>query len=193
MFVGRQRHVCMLGLLTQENSWSESFIFVSFPVSGSHGFHLTTFSFCTQSQGTTTIKYHTLHHHLCHYPCVVIMNSTGKSILVLTIVVTSTHALLSLFGQKRRMENVVRKYFDGVNKKDPEQIRSCFGDQAVIRDIVVSNTKRTVPAQVLVDRCMDFLTAHPDCQVNFHYGYVCLYCWDRVCYVLMPPRTCCSY
>jgi hypothetical protein len=103
---------------------------------------------------------------------VVLMNSTSKSLLVLTLVVTSTHALLSLFGQKRRIENVVRKYFDGVNKKDPEQIRSCFGDEAVIRDVVVSNTKRTVPAQVLVDRCMDFLTAHPDCQVNFHYGYV---------------------
>lgn len=70
------------------------------------------------------------------------------------------------------MENVVRKYFDGVNKKDPDQIRSCFGDEATICDVVVSEARRTVQAQVLADRCMDFLAAHPDCSVNFHYGYV---------------------
>ena len=70
------------------------------------------------------------------------------------------------------MENVVRKYFDGVNKKDPDQIRSCFGDEATICDVVVSEAKRTVQAQILTDRCMDFLAAHPDCSVNFHYGYV---------------------
>ncbi len=70
------------------------------------------------------------------------------------------------------MENVVRKYFDGVNKKDPDQIRSCFGDEATIHDVVVSEAKRAVKAQILADRCMDFLAAHPDCSVNFHYGYV---------------------
>jgi hypothetical protein len=97
------------------------------------------------------------------------MNSTSKSLLVLTIVVASAQAL-SLFGQKRRMENVVRKYFDGVNKKDPVQIQSCFGDEATICDVVVSSTKKTVKSQVLAERCMDFVTAHPDCLVEFHYG-----------------------
>jgi hypothetical protein len=97
------------------------------------------------------------------------MNSTCNSLLVLTLVVASAHAL-SLFGQKRRMESVVRKYFDGVNKKDPDQIRSCFGEEAVIRDVVVSDAKRTVKSQILADRCMDFLTAHPDCKVDFYYG-----------------------
>lgn len=70
------------------------------------------------------------------------------------------------------MENVVRRYFDGVNKKDPEQIRSCFGEEATICDVVVSDAKRNVKAQFLTDRCMDFLAAHPDCRVEFHYGYV---------------------
>lgn len=100
------------------------------------------------------------------------MNSTCNSLLVLTLVVASAHAL-SLFGQKRRMESVVRKYFDGVNKKDPDQIRSCFGEEAVIRDVVVSDAKRTVKSQILADRCMDFLTAHPDCKVDFYYGPEC--------------------
>lgn len=97
------------------------------------------------------------------------MNSTGTSLLVLAIVVASAHAL-SVVGQKSSMENVVRKYFDGVNKKDPVQIKSCFGEEATICDVVVSNKKKTVQSQVLADRCMDFLTAHPDCKVDFHYG-----------------------
>ena len=71
------------------------------------------------------------------------------------------------------MEDVVRKYFDGVNKKDPEQIKSCFGDKATIRDVCgINDTKRDVVANDLADRCMEFLTAHPDCKVDFHYGYV---------------------
>lgn len=97
------------------------------------------------------------------------MNSTSKSLLVLTLVVASAQAL-SLFGHKRRMESVVRKYFDGVNKKDPVQIQSCFGDEATICDVVVSSTKKTVKSKVLAERCMDFVTAHPDCLVEFHYG-----------------------
>ena len=68
-------------------------------------------------------------------------------------------------------EEVVRRYFDGVNKKDPVQLRSCFGDQATIRDICgLDSSVRTVPSQNLVDRCMEFVTAHPDCLVRFHYG-----------------------
>lgn len=72
------------------------------------------------------------------------------------------------------MEDVVRKYFDGVNKKDPEQIKSCFNEKATIRDVCgINDTKRDVVAQDLADRCMEFLAAHPDCKVDFHYGCVC--------------------
>eukprot|EP00545_Synedropsis_sp_CCMP1620_P003734 CAMPEP_0119023782 /NCGR_PEP_ID=MMETSP1176-20130426/30632_1 /TAXON_ID=265551 /ORGANISM="Synedropsis recta cf, Strain CCMP1620" /LENGTH=87 /DNA_ID=CAMNT_0006978915 /DNA_START=11 /DNA_END=271 /DNA_ORIENTATION=+ len=87
------------------------------------------------------------------------MNTTSKSLLVLTLVVASTQALSSLVGQnsKRSMEDVVRKYFDGVNKKDPVQIKSCFGEEATICDVVVSSTKKTVKSQILADRCMDFV------------------------------------
>jgi hypothetical protein len=71
----------------------------------------------------------------------------------------------------QKMEAVVRRYFDGVNKKDPVQIRSCFDETATIRDVCgVSNTIRTVEAGALVDRCMEFVTAHPDCKVDFYYG-----------------------
>jgi hypothetical protein len=71
----------------------------------------------------------------------------------------------------QKMEAVVRRYFDGVDKKDPVQIRSCFGETATIRDVCgVSDTLRTVEASTLVERCMEFVTAHPDCKVDFHYG-----------------------
>jgi hypothetical protein len=71
----------------------------------------------------------------------------------------------------QKMEAVVRRYFDGVNKKDPVQIRSCFDETATIRDVCgVSNTVRTVQAGILVERCMEFVTAHPDCKVDFYYG-----------------------
>jgi hypothetical protein len=92
-----------------------------------------------------------------------------KGIFRLIASFATVNALI-LPGQKRYLEDVVKKYFDGVNKKDPKQIRSCFGDEAAICDIVVSKEKRIVPAEVLTDRCMDFLTAHPDCKVNFYYG-----------------------
>lgn len=70
-----------------------------------------------------------------------------------------------------KMEETVRRYFQGVNDKDPEMIRSCFADEATLRDVCgINDSQRTVQAQDLVDRCMDFLTAHPDCVVKFHYG-----------------------
>ena len=69
------------------------------------------------------------------------------------------------------MENVVRRYFDGVNKKDPEQIKSCFATEATIRDVCgINDAKRIVKSQDLADRCMDFLTAHPDTKVDFYHG-----------------------
>ncbi|CAB9502286.1 expressed unknown protein [Seminavis robusta] len=80
----------------------------------------------------------------------------------------------SAAAQATAMEDVIRKYFDGVNKKDPEQIKSCFGDKATIRDVCgINDSKRDVVAQDLADRCMEFLTAHPDTKVNFHYGPEC--------------------
>jgi hypothetical protein len=78
----------------------------------------------------------------------------------------------------QQMEAVVRRYFDGVNNQDPVQIRSCFGEAATIRDVVngVSNDNTapsmssTVQAQALVERHMEFVTAHPDAKVEFYYG-----------------------
>eukprot|EP00537_Pseudo-nitzschia_pungens_P007595 CAMPEP_0172360220 /NCGR_PEP_ID=MMETSP1060-20121228/4295_1 /TAXON_ID=37318 /ORGANISM="Pseudo-nitzschia pungens, Strain cf. cingulata" /LENGTH=393 /DNA_ID=CAMNT_0013082161 /DNA_START=47 /DNA_END=1229 /DNA_ORIENTATION=+ len=70
-----------------------------------------------------------------------------------------------------REEAVVRRYFDGVNRKDPVQLRSCFAETATLRDVCgLDATEKTVPADLLVDRCMEFVTAHPDCLVRFHYG-----------------------
>jgi len=81
-----------------------------------------------------------------------------------------------------RMEAVVRQYFEGVNQKDPATIRACFGDSARIWDVCAlkASSQRQVPATDLVDRCMDFLTAHPDCVVKFHYGPECGHSSDWV-------------
>jgi hypothetical protein len=91
-----------------------------------------------------------------------------------SLLTVKTKAFSSLSRNARtaqQQEAVVRRYFDGVDKKDPVQIRSCFGETATIRDVCgVSNTVRTVQASVLVERCMEFVTAHPDCKVDFHYG-----------------------
>ncbi|GFH54945.1 hypothetical protein CTEN210_11421 [Chaetoceros tenuissimus] len=71
-------------------------------------------------------------------------------------------------------ENVVRSYFDGVNKKDRDQIANCFADDAIIQDICSINaSERKVNPNDLADRCMEFLEAHPDCVVDFHYGPEC--------------------
>lgn len=77
-------------------------------------------------------------------------------------------------AQAVEMEATVRRYFEGVHTKDSEKIRSCFADTATIRDVCGLNAnEKTVPADVLVERCMDFVTAHPDCAINFHYGPEC--------------------
>ena len=72
-----------------------------------------------------------------------------------------------------QMETTVRNYFQGVHTKDAALIRSCFGDTSTIRDVCGLNaSQRTVPAEDLVQRCMDFVAAHPDVSIDFHYGPV---------------------
>lgn len=101
------------------------------------------------------------------------MRSSVSALVVVVagaMLFTSVRAF-TIPGAKRRMENVVVRYFDGVNKKDPVQIKSCFANEATIRDVCgINDAKRVVKSQDLTDRCMDFLTAHPDTLVQFHYG-----------------------
>lgn len=92
-------------------------------------------------------------------------------VVSVTIMTTPTQGFAAAPVNPAAMEDVVRKYFDGVNQKDPEQIKSCFAEKATIRDVCgINDSKRDVIAQNLADRCMDFLAAHPDCKVMFHYG-----------------------
>ncbi|KAL3785954.1 LOW QUALITY PROTEIN: hypothetical protein ACHAWO_001460 [Cyclotella atomus] len=61
-----------------------------------------------------------------------------------------------------------------VNAKDRNQIANCFADRAIIRDVCgINSLERSVNPQDLADRCMEFLQAHPDCVVRFHYGPEC--------------------
>lgn len=72
-------------------------------------------------------------------------------------------------------ELVVRRYFEGVNETDFIKIRNCFAantdTELRIRDVCgVNSDYRKVNVNDLVNRCREFLLAHPDCVVNFHYG-----------------------
>jgi hypothetical protein len=80
-------------------------------------------------------------------------------------------ALLRVGGGKQWREQVVARYFDGVGKQDREQIVSCFDPSGTkIRDVCgVSNSARTATPDELGERCMEFLAAHPDTKVLFHY------------------------
>jgi hypothetical protein len=115
---------------------------------------------------------------------VLLLVTTGS---LLTIAIVGARALSSSSSQTivnaqiaQQMEAVVRRYFDGVNNQDPVQIRSCFGEAASIRDVSgVSNLNTvtdvrtissTVQAQALVERRVEFVTAHPDAKVEFYYG-----------------------
>lgn len=76
--------------------------------------------------------------------------------------------------KKQAMEAVVRSYFRGVDEKNPDMIRSCFGESATIRDVCgLNDDVRSVPSETLVERCMEFVTAHPDVKIDFHYGPEC--------------------
>lgn len=77
-----------------------------------------------------------------------------------------------------KKEAVVRRYFEGVTNKDKDQILACFAPICNIRDVCrlrEGNTKTEVKSatrEQMADRCMEFVAAHPDCQVDFYYGCV---------------------
>jgi len=85
---------------------------------------------------------------------------------------------LRLGFAKHLRERVVHKYFHGVDTKNIPQIIECFQpDGAIIRD-VCSPTNRNatyedvgklVTPEFLGERCREFLAAHPDAKVMFHY------------------------
>jgi hypothetical protein len=96
---------------------------------------------------------------------------------LLTIGTRELSRLPSTMPTEQKMEDVVRRYFDGINKLDPVQIRSCFGETATIRDVSSSGVStnnmvaRSVQASaLLVERSMESLRAHPDCKLDFYYG-----------------------
>jgi len=95
--------------------------------------------------------------------------------LLLAITITTKSKCLAFSPSAQQREQVVFKYFDGVNKKDRDQIASCFAETATIRDVcsINNSSERTVNPNDLADRCMEFLKAHPDCTVNMHYGPKC--------------------
>ena len=74
-------------------------------------------------------------------------------------------------GGKKLREKVVESYFRGVHEQNREQIAACFHpDGTKITDVCAlsSGTRIATPFE-LGERCMEFLAAHPDCQVKFHY------------------------
>jgi hypothetical protein len=80
-------------------------------------------------------------------------------------------ALLRMGRGKKLREKVVERYFDGVQKQDRKQIMSCFSPLGTtIRDVCgVPNSERLATPEELGNRCMEFLAAHPNTQVKFHY------------------------
>ncbi|GKY99918.1 hypothetical protein MPSEU_000945400 [Mayamaea pseudoterrestris] len=101
---------------------------------------------------------------------------------------TSSSSATMNIAKLQQMEETVRRYFQGVNDKDPSMIASCFGDAAKIYDVCALRRNdndtassgsssschgKLVPSTALVRRCMDFVAAHPDCCVDFYYGPEC--------------------
>eukprot|EP00980_Cylindrotheca_fusiformis_P001225 scaffold331_cov117-Cylindrotheca_fusiformis.AAC.3 len=75
----------------------------------------------------------------------------------------------------KEKEEVVRRYFDGVNKKDPAMMASCFADTVELRDMCgpSKGEPRMACSKDMADRCMEFLAAHPDCRVEFEQPPIC--------------------
>lgn len=85
-------------------------------------------------------------------------------------------ALLKLNRAKGLREQVVENYFKGVDTKDRDLIVSCFADNVTIRDVCnldASSETRAATPDILATRCFDFLGAHPDTNVLFHYPPTC--------------------
>ena len=84
--------------------------------------------------------------------------------------------LLKMNRAKGLREQVVENYFTGVDQKDKDLISSCFADTVTIRDVcnlnASSESKEATP-EILTSRCLDFLAAHPDTTVLFHYPPTC--------------------
>ena len=72
-------------------------------------------------------------------------------------------------------EEVVSRYFDGVNKKDPAMMSSCFAEKVELHDMCgpSKGKARFASKNEMSDRCMEFLAAHPDCQVEFTQPPIC--------------------
>jgi hypothetical protein len=84
--------------------------------------------------------------------------------------------LLKMNRAKGLREQVVENYFKGVDQKDRSLIVSCFADKVTIRDVCnlnASSETREANPEILADRCGDFLAAHPDTNVLFHYPPTC--------------------
>ncbi|KAL7453822.1 hypothetical protein ACHAWC_005465 [Mediolabrus comicus] len=102
-------------------------------------------------------------------------NITGLPLLISKI-------LLKIGHGKHLREEVVHKYFHGVDTKNIPQIIDCFHpDGAIIRDVCAltnrdvsyENVGKLVSPQFLGERCNEFLNAHPNCIVKFHHGPTC--------------------
>ena len=72
-------------------------------------------------------------------------------------------------------EDVVRRYFDGVNQQDADMMSSCFAEQVELIDMCgpSKGIPKFASCQEMADRCMEFLAAHPDCRVEFEQEPVC--------------------
>ena len=85
---------------------------------------------------------------------------------------------------KKLRERIVHTYFHGVQTKNIPQIINCFSDDGtIIRDVcnlqqqsstTNENKKeeegKLVSKEFLGERCNEFLMAHPNTVVKFHYG-----------------------
>lgn len=89
--------------------------------------------------------------------------------------------LLKLGLGKHWREAVVECYFDGVQRQNRDQIVSCFAPSGTkIRDVGIlaastnnNKSERWATPDQLGDRCMQFLGAHPDTRVKFHFPPTC--------------------
>jgi beta-phosphoglucomutase-like phosphatase (HAD superfamily) len=90
-----------------------------------------------------------------------------------SVLITQNDDDLSMLMQEK--EAVVRRYFDGVNKKDPEMMASCFAATVELRDMCgpSKGDPHMACSKDMANRCMEFLAAHPDCKVEYEHPPVC--------------------